>query len=625
MHETFTFDRFRLDTRHACLYCDAAVSPLTRTEYKLLLTLLQHRGAPIPREELQKAVWGGLAVSDNNLVQHIRSLRSKLAAADPAGPPYIQTLPGVGYYFRANSASSTANTDTAQPESAEPAPPDNATIAPSQTATTEEVQNSSVENGARPHRLRPHRLRPDRLRRLAFKLALPVAAVVLVVIAIYFVEVRANSRTRSAEFLVAPTAWRGPRIVRTLPTGTAPVSRLALNPDQRILYAASFSAGLVQILQTDTGATIRSLPIPKPSALVLSPDGSKLYIASQVKDVTVLDTRTGQATQLSVSNGPVEELALAPDGKRLYLAMGFLGLRVLDVPSGAVSIISKTAYARSVVLSPDGSKLFVSYQAGGPGGRRGHDAIGIFDAKSLRFLGSADGFANVGECLTASNDGSQIWENGGDACENPAYDHIGCPAAPGSILNVIRASDRKLIKQIAFPGSRIHCPSFTPAGAVVVTSSDSILFLDPEQYRVVGSIPVDSDGRLVVDKDARFGYLPVRGGTEIAVLKLTEDVRAITLDDGSNRQSGLLPVALLSTSDFETKLIDPATLRFAGKPVARSGTGLPMAALDHVVGFEGLHLVVKLQQSDVAGHSSIQFRGKTYAGVVVHGTVDIPN
>jgi hypothetical protein len=34
---------------------------------------------------------------------------------------------------------------------------------------------------------------------------------------------------------------------------------------------------------------------------------------------------------------------------------------------------------------------------------------------------------------------------------------------------------------------------------------------------------------------------------------------------------------------------------------------------------------VKLHQSDVAGHSSVEFRGKTYAGVLVHGKVEIPN
>lgn len=117
MHETFTFGRFRLDTRHACLYCDAAVIGLTRTEYKLLLMLLQHRGTPVPQDDLQKALWGGRVVSDNNLAQHIRSLRNKMAKADSAGQAYIQTLPGVGYYFRADSVSSTANADAPQAES----------------------------------------------------------------------------------------------------------------------------------------------------------------------------------------------------------------------------------------------------------------------------------------------------------------------------------------------------------------------------------------------------------------------------------------------------------------------------------------------------------------------------
>lgn len=197
---------------------------------------------------------------------------------------------------------------------------------------------------------------------------------------------------------------------------------------------------------------------------------------------------------------------------------------------------------------------------------------------------------------------------------------------PATFFSVIQAADRKLVKRIVLPGTHsVHCASFDPAGTVLLTTSDGILFVDPEQYRIVASIPVDSDGRVVFDKDGRFGYVPIRGGTEIAVLKLTEDVRAITLDDGSNHQSKLLRVALLSTSDFETKLIDPATLRFEGKPVARSETGLPMAALDHVVGFEGLHLIVKLRQSDVAGRSSVKFSGRTYAGVILRGTVDIPN
>jgi DNA-binding winged helix-turn-helix (wHTH) protein len=55
MHETFAFDRFRLDPHRACLYRDSEVVPLTPTEYKLLLVLVQHRGTPVPREDLQKS------------------------------------------------------------------------------------------------------------------------------------------------------------------------------------------------------------------------------------------------------------------------------------------------------------------------------------------------------------------------------------------------------------------------------------------------------------------------------------------------------------------------------------------------------------------------------------------
>jgi hypothetical protein len=90
----------------------------------------------------------------------------------------------------------------------------------------------------------------------------------------------------------------------------------------------------------------------------------------------------------------------------------------------STDIISRTVYARALALTPDSRRLYVSYQANGPGGSTGHDAIGYFDTARDRYPGAIKGLANVGDGLSATPDGSRVWESGADACDSPQYDHM---------------------------------------------------------------------------------------------------------------------------------------------------------------------------------------------------------
>jgi two-component system copper resistance phosphate regulon response regulator CusR len=72
---------------------------LTEREYRLLVFLLEQRGAVVSRAAIESAVWGEELESASNIVDvYIRYLRQKIDA--PFSPKLIHTVRGVGYALR---------------------------------------------------------------------------------------------------------------------------------------------------------------------------------------------------------------------------------------------------------------------------------------------------------------------------------------------------------------------------------------------------------------------------------------------------------------------------------------------------------------------------------------------
>ena len=69
---------------------------LSKNEYRILLTLMQHKGKIVSREKLMEALWETDSfVDENTLTVNVGRLRRKLDAAGLAG--FITTKFGVGY------------------------------------------------------------------------------------------------------------------------------------------------------------------------------------------------------------------------------------------------------------------------------------------------------------------------------------------------------------------------------------------------------------------------------------------------------------------------------------------------------------------------------------------------
>lgn len=90
---SYRFDSFELRPAQRLLLDDGAPLAVGARAYDLLLVLIERRDRVVPQDELLNVVWPGLVVDQNNLRQHVSSLR-KLLGADS-----VLTVPGRGYRF----------------------------------------------------------------------------------------------------------------------------------------------------------------------------------------------------------------------------------------------------------------------------------------------------------------------------------------------------------------------------------------------------------------------------------------------------------------------------------------------------------------------------------------------
>lgn len=85
---------FEVDETRMQVLRDGEALPLTLTEYKILVMLMENPGV-VPRERLLQVLWddGGRFIDDNTLSVHMSRLREK------TGAERIRTIRGVGYQW----------------------------------------------------------------------------------------------------------------------------------------------------------------------------------------------------------------------------------------------------------------------------------------------------------------------------------------------------------------------------------------------------------------------------------------------------------------------------------------------------------------------------------------------
>jgi DNA-binding beta-propeller fold protein YncE len=247
-------------------------------------------------------------------------------------------------------------------------------------------------------------------------------------------------------------------------------------------------AQTVLVLQTATGRITHKLRMEgRPNALAAAPDGLHVFVGCQ-DSVRVVSTKDKKV--VTVPSTSVEDLIVTEDSRSLFLAMGQHGLQKMDIPTRRMAVVSTVALPVALALTPGGRFLYVNYQGGGPGGSAGHDAIGKFNARTGAFLRPITGLANVGHRLAVSPDGRFLWVSGWDACFSRAYDHIGCPAVPAGIVNVLDTATDTLVRHIPWIGGSFPTDlTFSPDGRVLATSGAAPRFYDSRSFEILAGLP----------------------------------------------------------------------------------------------------------------------------------------
>jgi DNA-binding winged helix-turn-helix (wHTH) protein/TolB-like protein len=95
---SYEFGGFHVDTVKRQLCQRGKQLPLTSKAFDTLIVLIEHPGETVSKHALIDAVWGDIAVEENNLTQQISALRKALGER-PDEHKFIVTVPGRGYSF----------------------------------------------------------------------------------------------------------------------------------------------------------------------------------------------------------------------------------------------------------------------------------------------------------------------------------------------------------------------------------------------------------------------------------------------------------------------------------------------------------------------------------------------
>lgn len=289
------------------------------------------------------------------------------------------------------------------------------------------------------------------------------------------------------------------------------------------LYVSHPRSNVVSILHTSplrVDRVLRFKALQAPQAVVLTPDDKSLLIG-HANGVSIV----------SLSNHHVENvpgpgawsLAVTPDGNTVYWAAVHSGLLKFDRRTRRVTTVHAAPAPSYLALGADGKYLHVNYRSGGPGGRAGHDAIGIFDVRTGALLTTITGLANVGGYSVVSPDGRELWASALDACSMARYDHAGCPIVPGELVNIISTRDYGAIATLALPVStHVEHISFMLDRFAILTGGPGIRFVDIRTRRTLGTLPRLRAGACVPHPKGKYAYATVKNKSAVAMLAFAE-------------------------------------------------------------------------------------------------------
>src|SRR4030095_12226052 len=102
----FCCGKFTLDLRRGCLRAGDREVELRPKSFEVLRYLVENAGRLVPKDEIIKAIWPKVTVTDESLTRCVSDIRLVLEDADQS---MIKTMPRRGYVFSAPVSSGSAD------------------------------------------------------------------------------------------------------------------------------------------------------------------------------------------------------------------------------------------------------------------------------------------------------------------------------------------------------------------------------------------------------------------------------------------------------------------------------------------------------------------------------------
>lgn len=453
--------------------------PLGGREFDVLWTLVQHTGAPVTTADLLEEVWKDANVEKNNLAKAVAQLRKKL------GRDYIVTTPG-GYQLAAVVKS----------------------LGPAESAA------AAPANPASPPAVPRRRFRG----RIWIGAALFLAATAGPAWVILERPAPLHAVPPFGRVLVHATSENSHQRRIAL---SHPAQRLALSPSGETLFAVGDTVRSLSVVDIASGR-VTETPLPAFAGNLAPTRDGRVYLGGAADGLMIWDKRAPTGIQTVSTGGRVLDLVFTPDETKLYLAMSYSGLKRYSPRTGELVQFSDRICPVLLDMERSGSRLYVSYQCGGPSGATGRDEIEIIDIAREAPIGVLSANPLVGGHVSVSPDGALAIVDGSDVCTAPQYSHEACPIVPGSLAHLFRILDRRLLHTFAYPVPVIQ-PVFLDSSRILL-SGMGLRVVSAKTYQALEHLQgaTGSFAAPVISPDGRRLYTARAGENAITIIDLED-------------------------------------------------------------------------------------------------------